>query len=95
VDQPAQIDTGADRTVIPFAVVKHLGLLRFGEIPLAGLGGIVSHLDSYLVVIELKGLRPSNVEVVAADEPWILLGRDVDNHFRMLLDVPASSLEGS
>jgi len=92
-DQPAQIDTGADRTVIPFAVVKHLGLLRFGSLPMAGLGGMVSHLDTYVVEIELSGLAPLTVEVIAADEPWILLGRDVDNHFRMLLDGPAAALE--
>jgi predicted aspartyl protease len=92
-DQPAQIDTGADRTVIPFAVVKHLGLLRFGSLRVAGLGGIISRLDTYLVVIELSALPPLTVEVIAADEPWILLGRDVDNHFRMLLDGPGTALE--
>src|SRR4051794_4057129 len=36
---PAQIDTGADRTVIPGGLVDSLGLLPLDELPFLGLGG--------------------------------------------------------
>ena len=41
--------------------------------------------------IELLPLHP--VEILAADEPYVLLGRDVLNRHRMVMDGPKQSLE--
>jgi hypothetical protein len=79
--------------VIPLTVVNDLGLVSHRSLPIGSLGGAVSQVDAYLIEIELRGFPPLTVEVVAANEPWILLGRDVDNHFRLLLDGPAGALE--
>jgi hypothetical protein len=38
-DQPAQIDTAADRTVIPGGFVAKLGLVPLDEMQVAGFGG--------------------------------------------------------
>jgi hypothetical protein len=74
-------------------LVKHLALNPLDTIEVGGLGGVVTEVDASLVAIELRGLPPLTVEAIAADEPWILLGRDADNPFRLLLDGPAGALE--
>ena len=38
-DLPAQLDTAADRTVIPGKLVKQLGLVPLDELPVAGFRG--------------------------------------------------------
>lgn len=38
-DLPAQIDTAADRTVIPGGLVARLALVPLDELPVAGFGG--------------------------------------------------------
>jgi hypothetical protein len=91
---PAQIDTGADRTVIPGLLVGVLGLVPLDELPFVGLGGHLVHLRTYLVEIAIRGLPPRQMEVVAdQDEPYILLGRDVLNQYQVLLDGPGMAIE--
>lgn len=64
-DLPAQIDTAADRTVIPGALVARLGLLPLDEIPVTGFGGQVLLVATYLVEIALRGQLRRPVEVLA------------------------------
>ena len=48
----------------------------------------------FLVEISVHGLPPVALRaVLGAHEPWILLGRDVLNRLRVLLDGPAQGLE--
>jgi predicted aspartyl protease len=91
---PAQIDTGADRTVIAGGLVEVLGLVPLDELPFVGLGGQLVHLRTYLVEIAIRGLPPRRLEVVAhQDEPYILLGRDLLNQHQILLDGPGMAIE--
>ena len=93
-DLPAQIDTAADRTVIPGGLVARLGLVPLDEIPVAGFGGLVLLVSTYLVELSLRGQTPRPIEVIAHEgEPYVLLGRDVLNHHRLLLDGPGLALE--
>jgi predicted aspartyl protease len=93
-DYPAQLDTAADRTVVPDRVVAALGLLRMGEIPVMGVGGNVVVLPTFLVELTIRQLQPLVIKVVAGpDEPYVLLGRDVLNRHRILLDGPALAFE--
>jgi predicted aspartyl protease len=93
-DQPAQIDTAADRTVIPGGLVTQLGLVPADELPAAGFGGQVFRVITYLVKIQLRGLPPRLIDVLAHEgEPYILLGRDILNHHRLVLDGPGLALE--
>ncbi len=93
-DLPAQIDTAADRTVIPGSLVDRLDLLPLDEIPVAGFGGQVFLVPTYSVELALRTLSPQTVEVIAhAEEPFVLLGRDVLNRHRLLLDGPGLALE--
>lgn len=91
---PAQIDTAADRTVIPGGLVARLDLVPLDELPVAGFGGQVLLVRTYLVELAIRGLSTRVVEVFAHEgEPFVLLGRDVLNGHRLVLDGPASTLE--
>jgi hypothetical protein len=93
-DMPAQIDTAADRTVIPGGLVARLGLVPLDELAVAGFGGQVLLVATYLVELSLRGQPPRLIEVLAHEgEPHVLLGRDVLNHCRLLLDGPGLALE--
>lgn len=51
-------------------------------------------LDSYSVFVQVRHQKSIEVEVVAhANEATVLLGRDVLNHLRIVLDGPNKILE--
>jgi hypothetical protein len=93
-DVPAQPDTAADRTLLPLAVVQALALPAIGSIPIGGVGGTVSIMTVYAVLLGVHTLPQRLIEVVAhPDESWVLLGRDVLNTHRLVLDGPQLALE--
>ena len=93
-DIPAQLDTAADRTLLPDTLVQVLALPQIGSIPIGGVGGVVQTMPSYPVQLAIHNFPSVTVEVVAsAEETWILLGRDVLNANRLLLDGPQLFLE--
>jgi hypothetical protein len=91
---PAQMGTAADMAVIPWKIVEELQLLKHDEIEILGFGGHVASVASFLVQRQLHELEPVTVEVLAnRDEPYVLLGRDVLNRYRIVLDGPQLVLE--
>lgn len=91
---PAQLDTGADRTLLPDDLVQALGLPQFRTITIGGVGGTVQVMPSFRMQVSIHNLATQTVEVVAdPDETWVLLGRDVLNSHRILLDGPQLKLE--
>jgi hypothetical protein len=93
-DVPAQLDTGADRTVMPEKLVQALGLPRIGRFEMEGLGGAIHVLFSFAVLLRVHDLSFQRLEAIAcSDEEWILLGRDVLNNHRIVLDGPQLALE--
>ena len=93
-DAPAQLDTAADRTLLPEAVVQALALPQIGTVPIGGVGGVIQTMPSYPAQVAIHNLPALTVEVVAsAGEDWILLGRDVLNDYRLLLDGPQLFVE--
>lgn len=92
--QPALIDPAADRTVIPGATVRALGLVEDGRLQFQGFAGEVVELPVFLVEIRLHDFSPTLIRAALGEhEPHILLGRDVLNAFRILLDGPNQLLE--
>lgn len=86
---PALIDSGADRTVVPMPLVRDLGLAQAGVIEAHGLNQISSTMPIYVVRIGIADLSMDPIDVLAADgEPYVLLGRDVLNRYRITLDGP-------
>jgi len=93
-DIPAQIHTGADQTLVPSAIVAALGLSKSGSIVVVGVGGNCEEMTLFDVLLSVHSLPPRRLEVlVHPGEPWILLGRDVLNGHRVLLDGPGLVLE--
>jgi hypothetical protein len=93
-DVPAQLDSAADRTLLPDTLVQALSLAQIGAVVIGGVGGITQTMPSYPVQLAIHTLPVLTVEVVAsAGEPWVLLGRDVMNAYRVLLDGPQTFLE--
>jgi hypothetical protein len=71
-----------------------LGLIPLDEMPVAGFGGQVFLVATYAIEVALSSLPPRPAEVIAhADEPYVLLGRDVLNYHRLVLDGPSLVLE--
>jgi predicted aspartyl protease len=93
-DVPAQVDTAADRTVIPAAIAISLGLQHLESVEIGGLGGVAYLVPVYAVIIAIHDLPPRLIFPIAhKEEPWVLLGRDVLNYHRIVLDGPRQSLE--
>jgi hypothetical protein len=91
---PAQIDSAADRTVLPGNCVQDLGLLPLDELPVGSFGGQVLLLATYRVEVGIQGLAPMIIEAIAhPEEPFVLLGRDVLNQFLLVLNGPQLFLE--
>jgi hypothetical protein len=91
---PAQIDSAADRTVLPESVVQALQLAQMGTMVVGGLGGITLSLPTYAVLLGVHDRTPQPVKVIAStEEKWVLLGRDVLNAHRVVLDGPQTALE--
>jgi hypothetical protein len=74
--------------------VEELGLLPLDELRVGGFGGQVFLLLTYRVQLGIHQLPPVMIEAIAhAEEPLVLLGRDVLNQYRLLLDGPQLFLE--
>ena len=61
-NQPAQMDTGADRTVLPANLVEALGLVEDGRLFFQGFTGSVAELPLFLVVSAFTTCHPSRYE---------------------------------
>ena len=91
---PAQLDLAADRTVLPGRVVEALGLVEDGRALFQGFAGEVIELPVFLVEVRVHDLLPLLTRAaLGANELHILLGRDVLNAHRILLDGPQLALE--
>ena len=93
-DLPAQVDPGADRSVLPDAVVKALALVEDGKLLFQGFAGEVLELPVFLVEIGVHDLPAVAIRAALGErEPHILLGRDVLNAHRLVQDGPNLILE--
>lgn len=93
-ETPALLDTAADITVLPARVAEELHLIPLDEVPIGGFDGHVTWVPTFLVQLALRHGTPRTIRIVASrDEPYILLGRDVLNFHRVILDRPQLRLE--
>jgi predicted aspartyl protease len=87
----ALVDTGADITVVPHAVVRHLRLPSINLIGVRGVGGGLQQAVVYAAEIETDWAR-FTVEVVGLGDE-MLFGRDALNLWTLILEGPARVLE--
>ncbi len=91
---PAQLDTAADVSVLPWNLVESLALAQLDQVPIMGFGGHVTLVPMFLVEIGIRQLDPFVIRALGVrDEPHLLLGRDVLNRHRVLLDGPRQVLQ--
>jgi hypothetical protein len=91
---PALLDSAADQTLIPDAFAQALGLTQLSIVTISGVGGIPQAMPSYAALLGIHNLPRQNLEVVGnPKETYVLLGRDVLNNHRIVLDGPQLSLE--
>lgn len=91
---PALLDPAADRSVMPEQFVADLQLQKLSETAVAGFGGHVSIVHTYAVEVTIHHRASLLAERIASPgEPYVLLGRDILNHCRILLDGPQLALE--
>lgn len=84
----AKIDTGADISAIPASLVSQLQLPVASKMLVEGYDGVSVTVSSYSVLIEVAGTRFENWEVIAFPDDYILLGRDILNHYYVQLNGP-------
>lgn len=93
-DLPAKVDSGAAQTIVPTPIVERLGLEAVAQHEFEGLGGVRVRLSIFRLYLTIRGCPTLELNVAGSDgEPYILLGRDVLNQFRLVLDGPNGKLE--
>lgn len=94
VELTAIIDTGADGTIIPIQYLRQIGARRAFETGLRSQWGERRTVFLYLVDLQIGELTLPGIYVVG-DELGndIVLGRNILNQLRMLLDGPASLMQ--
>ncbi len=90
---PALLDTGADLSTIPPESIEHLGLVQLDEIPVASYRGETMLAPSYLIRLDVGSWQMGVIEVIASGEEYAILGPDVLNQFRIVLDGPSAIVE--
>jgi predicted aspartyl protease len=89
----SKLDTGADVTAIPYALIERLQLMPAGEIEVEGYDSRRATIRAYDVSLQIDQLRVNGLLVISFAEDYALLGRDVLNRLRILLDGPAQTTE--
>jgi hypothetical protein len=85
---PAQVDTAADLTVVPWTTIAPINLTAVDKYPVLGFGSEPQEYPRFLVELAIHGVAAHIVVPVLAspDEKYVLLGRDVLNRFQISLD---------
>ncbi len=92
-DFRAKIDTGSDMTAVPETAATLLDLRKAGELVAEGFDGRRRMLAVYAARLELPSGERVRLNVLTIPADYVLLGRDVLNLLRLLLDGPALALE--
>jgi len=93
VSNPALIDTGADYSVITPAIIQKLQPPRTGTLYIEGYEGKGNFVPLYQVDIEIHEWTFREVEVIVGDDDYVILGRDILNHFDLRLNGIDGKLE--
>lgn len=90
----AQIDTGADGTLIPIHLLESIDAPAAGAAFLRGVTGHRQQVDYHVVTLYVGDLRIYAVRAVGLTEgDTVILGRDVLNQLDLTLRGPAEVLE--
>lgn len=94
VNLTALLDTGADGTIVPVRHLQEIGARRAYEATLRSQWGEPRTVFLYLVDIQIDELKLPGVYVVGDElSNEVVLGRNVLNRLRILLDGPTTSTQ--
>jgi predicted aspartyl protease len=82
----AKLDTGADMTVLPQHVVSELMLIPARRVFVLSFDGREVSKYTYFVNISFNNFEYKMVEVIDAKRQDVLLGRDILNKLKTILD---------
>jgi predicted aspartyl protease len=90
----ALVDTGADATIVPMAHLRQVGARKVDQAALRSQWGERRAVTLYAVALEINQYHFAAIRVVGdeiGDE--VILGRNLLNRLRLLLDGPAGMVE--
>lgn len=85
----AMLDSGAVMTCVPKWVIDRLGPLTYSSVRVRLANGELR--DAITAVIRIRVAShdiPNRIEVVIIDKEYALIGRDILNRYRVMLDGP-------
>jgi len=90
----AIVDTGADGTLVPQSLIDELGAPFVDDIRVRSHWGEWRNMQLFTVDVGIGKLRLPAVEVAGDDQgKEIVLGRNILNRLKLLLDGPAGQVE--
>ncbi|MBE2201534.1 MAG: retroviral-like aspartic protease family protein [Anaerolinea sp.] len=91
---PAMVDSGADGTIVPLHYLDEIQAPPTVEMVMRSQWGERRHVLLYLVDVRIGDVTLPGIEVVGDDlSDEIVIGRDVLNHLRVVLNGPAEIME--
>ena len=85
----AHLDTGALMTIVPLPLIQRLGVVPVNHLLAKGFGSAPARLDVYQIRLTIPGVGGFDIDVIGhAAEPYVLVGRDILNLFRITYDGP-------
>lgn len=87
------VDTGADATIVPLSILRQIEARIVADKYLSGYAGRRRRVRMFLVDIRINGITLPGVEVVGDSTDELLIGRDVLNKLRLVLDGPAGQMD--
>ena len=89
--QPALVDTGSDGTLVPIAQLQNILAPALTDTWIRSHWGEWRSVQLFVVDIEIDNLKLPNVFVVGDEQgDEIILGRNILNKLRLMLDGPAN-----
>jgi hypothetical protein len=92
-DIPALMDTGADITAVPEALVDRLRLYPIGRLNLEDANAFKTPVYTYDVFLSLPGEPAKKLEVILTPYPFVILGRDWLQGYYVFLDGPGQQFQ--
>jgi len=86
--RPAQglLDTGAEVSVLPVEILTAPQIPKASSMSVESWDGAPTFVTTHIVTLGIADAHLDSIEVVAAQIPYAILGRDVRNHFILTLN---------